>query len=138
MKQYVNVNSEVVISDSDYNFLSKKEKQDYVLLEKQVALRYNNGKRKWSLVDYKSMESLVDVLEFGAQKYAPWNWTKGMSVTEITESLQRHLYDFLNGIDEDPETGLSQIGHMQCNLMFLAYMLREKPEFDDRFFKNKK
>lgn len=34
------------------------------------GLRYNTGKLKWSLVDYPSLEPLVKVLEFGAEKYS--------------------------------------------------------------------
>lgn len=38
-------------------------------MTKEKALRYNKGKKEWSLVDYKSLEPLVDVLKFGADKY---------------------------------------------------------------------
>lgn len=102
------------------------------------AERFNDGKRQWSLVDFKSFEDMVKVLEFGAEKYAPDNWMKGLPVTEIAESLMRHLFAFLNGEDNDPESKLSHIGHMQCNLMFMAYIMREKKEFDTRRKKNDK
>jgi len=35
----------------------------------EQALRYNTGKRQWSLVDFKSLESMVEVLEYGENKY---------------------------------------------------------------------
>ena len=96
------------------------------------GLRYNDDKRKWSLVDFESLEPMVEVLEYGAAKYAPDNWKKGMPIKEVCESLLRHTFAFMKGEDEDPESGLTHIGHMQCNLMFLAYNLKHKPEFDDR------
>jgi len=33
------------------------------------ALRFNEGKTKWSLVDFNSLKPMVDVLVFGANKY---------------------------------------------------------------------
>lgn len=102
---------------------------------KEQALRYNEGKLKWSLVDFKSLEGMVRVLEMGAKKYDPHNWKKGMPVSQVSESLMRHLYAFLNGEDHDKESGLHHISHVMCNAMFLEYILREKPEFDDRYGK---
>lgn len=34
------------------------------------ADRFNSGKLKWSLVDFKSLEPLVRILEYGAEKYS--------------------------------------------------------------------
>ena len=95
------------------------------------ALRYNQGKVEWSLVDYKSLEPMVRVLEYGCKKYARNNWRKGMPVTQIIESMLRHTYKLLEGELVDPESGIEHVGHIQCNAMFLAYVLNEKPEFND-------
>lgn len=98
----------------------------------EKALRYNEGKLKWSLVDMKSLEPMVRVLMYGANKYAPHNWKRGLKLTEIYESNQRHWNALMSGEDNDPESGLSHIGHILCNAMFASHMLRHKPEFDDR------
>lgn len=100
--------------------------------QQELALRFNQNKLKWSLVDYKSLEPMVEVLMMGARKYAPGNWKKGMPVTEIYDSLQRHLVSFISGEDLDEESKLKHLGHAMCNLMFLEFMMREKPELDDR------
>ena len=104
----------------------------------EQALRYNKGKLKWSLVDWKSLEPMVRVLEMGAEKYAPYNWTKGMPVTEVSESLLRHMFAYLDGEDTDPESGIEHLGHVMCIVMFLIHIMREKPEFDNRTIINKK
>jgi hypothetical protein len=96
------------------------------------ALRYNENKRRWSLVDFDSLEGMVKVLEYGSQKYSDNNWKKGLKTTEIAESLMRHLFAWLRGEDNDPESGLPHTGHILCNAMFLAYMEKNKPEFDSR------
>lgn len=90
--------------------------------------RFNEGKRKWSLVHFESMEPMIQVLEFGAKKYAPKNWMKGLDPVEILESMQRHLGKLLDGEEIDPESGLHHMGHIQCNAMFYNYMLKHKKD----------
>jgi hypothetical protein len=114
-------------------FISELERQKGE--EEKRALRYNQGKLKWSLVDWKCLEPMVEVLEVGAQKYESHNWKKGLPVTEVSESLIRHMFAFMNGEDNDPESGKSHLGHVMCNAMFLIYTLKEKPQFDDRYEK---
>ena len=103
----------------------------------EQALRYNEGKLKWSLVDWKSLEPMVRVLEMGAEKYAPYNWTKGMPVTEVSESLLRHMFAYLGGENVDKESQIEHLGHVMCNCMFLIHIMREKTDFDNRTVINK-
>lgn len=83
--------------------------------------RYNKDKRKWSLVHFKSLEPLVRVLEFGAEKYGLDNWKKGLEKKEILESMMRHLTALMDGEENDKESGLHHIGHIMCNAMFYRY-----------------
>lgn len=91
------------------------------------GLRYNQGKLRWGLVHYQSLEPMVRVLMYGAAKYTTLeasgdhNWKKGLDKQEILESLQRHLAALLDGETVDPESGLSHMGHIQCNAMFYNY-----------------
>lgn len=103
-----------------------------IIREQNEADRYNAGKLRWSLVDFPSLEDMVKVLEFGANKYSDNNWKKGLKTTEIIESMMRHMVAYLNGENIDPESNLPHTGHIMCNAMFLAYMTRFKPEFDNR------
>lgn len=101
-------------------------------MSEQQGLRYNTGKRKWSFVPFFTFDPMIRVLEFGAAKYSPWNWTKGLSWTETIESLLRHTYSFLQGEDCDRESNLHHIGHIMCNVMFLSYMIITGKGKDDR------
>lgn len=85
------------------------------------ADRYNQGKLRWSLVNYKSLEPMVRVLEFGATKYSDNDWKKGLDKKEILESMQRHLAELMDGNKIDSESGLSHMGHLMCNAMFYNY-----------------
>jgi len=98
---------------------------------KEQALRYNNDKLKWSLMDHTCFESMIKVLEMGAKKYSKDNWKKGMPLSEVFESMLRHIFSMLNGEMIDKESKLSHIGHIQCNTMFIDYILRKYPKFND-------
>jgi hypothetical protein len=88
---------------------------------KEKALRYNDGKLQWGLVHFKSLEPMIQVLEFGAKKYAPDNWKKQMDRKKLLESAMRHMAALMDGQENDPETGLSHIGHLMCNALFYSY-----------------
>ena len=94
--------------------------------------RFNEGKPKWSLVPQSSLIPMVQVLEFGAKKYGAYNWAKGLSIRETCESLKRHLDAFMEGEDIDSDSGLSHIGHIQCNALFLSWMMENRKDLDDR------
>ncbi len=98
--------------------------------------RYNVGKIKWSLVSWSALVPMVKVLEFGAKKYAANQWKQGLSWVEVSESLQRHLYAFLEGEDDDRESKLHHVGHILCNAMFLSYMFLFRKDLDDRHVDN--
>jgi hypothetical protein len=100
--------------------------------KKGRADRFNDSKRQWNLMHLPSFEPMVQVLEYGAKKYSPNQWKKGFPITEIYDSLMRHMIAFMNGEDNDPESGLPHIGHIQCNIMFMAYVKENHPKFDDR------
>ena len=103
----------------------------------QQALRYNQGKVQWSLVDFQSLEPMVRVLEYGCKKYSRDNWKTGMPATQIIESMLRHTFKLLEGELVDEESLIEHIGHIQCNAMFLAYVLKNKPHFNDLPNENK-
>jgi len=98
----------------------------------EKAERHNKEKLKWSLVDSDALVPMVQVLEFGANKYAPDNWKKGLPTLEICESLIRHLYAYMNGEDNDTESGLPHVGHIMANSMFLSYHHQFLASMDNR------
>ena len=106
-------------------------------INKQLeAMRFNTGKPDWSLFPFEAAEEIVKVLEFGAKKYAAWNFTVngGLSWKDCCSSIARHLFAFMRGEDNDPESGLSHIAHVGCNVLFLLTYIKNKKEFnkDDR------
>lgn len=83
--------------------------------------RFNQSKLRWNLVDFQSTAEMLKVLEFGANKYAPDNWKKGLHREETLESIQRHLIELFNNKEFDDESKLHHMGHIMCNAMFYLY-----------------
>jgi len=119
--------------DSDYLVKVPKPIADEVV---NLADRYNAGKIDWTLVDWKSLEAMVKVLEFGQQKYSRDNWKKGLATKDILRSIFRHAMAMSRGELLDPESGLPHYAHLACNAMFMAYMVEQKPEMDNLFTKD--
>lgn len=90
------------------------------------AMRFNDGKLNWSLVHFDSLKPMVRVLMFGAKKYAPGNWKKGLNKSEILESMFRHLTALMDGETHDPESGELHIGHIFCNAMFWTFFYNKE------------
>lgn len=103
-------------------------------MPEQQALRYNNEKPKLSyIVEFpNALEGVTRVLEFGAKKYARSNWKKGLPFSEVLDSMLRHQVAWLNGEDNDKESGLSHLDHILCNALFLSELSRIQTDFDDR------
>lgn len=102
-----------------------------------TAVRFNKGKLDWSLMPWDSLEEILKVLEFGKIKYSSWNWSKGegFTYTSLFGCISRHLFAWIRGEDNDPESGLSHIAHAACNLLFLLYFIKHKNNYnnnDDR------
>ena len=85
------------------------------------------------LLDPYAIEELSKVLTFGAQKYEAHNWKKGISASRLVAAAFRHLFAFVRGEDIDKESGLPHVAHAMCCCMFLLWMMRFRPKFDDRF-----
>lgn len=64
------------------------------------------------------------VAEYGAAKYDPWNWTKGLSRIQLLCSLSRHTWALLRGVthDDGPKgSGLPHVYHVLWNACALVH-----------------
>jgi hypothetical protein len=75
---------------------------------------------------------VLAVLEFGAAKYGPRNWEKGMAWHRPYSAAMRHLWAWWMGEDRDQETGLSHLAHALCCIMFLMAYVKRGGGTDDR------
>lgn len=96
--------------------------------------RYNKGKPKlsYNALGKEANEGAARIWEYGATKYERGNWLKGMPYTEAVDSLMRHLEAFLDGEDNDLESGLPHVDHIQTCAKILAQSVHTRPDLDDR------
>lgn len=83
--------------------------------------RFNEGKLRWDLVDFKALEPMVRGLMYGAKKYSPHQWKLGLDPQSIMASLFRHATAIMNGEIIDEESGVEHIGLLACNMMFWSH-----------------
>ncbi|MGO7308789.1 dATP/dGTP diphosphohydrolase domain-containing protein [Rhizobium ruizarguesonis] len=118
-----------------------------------TMLRYNAGKIPASLIPTSFFEAIFNsayecgaplptkllelvgqVLDFGAQKYDAHNWRKGGPWSSVMNSALRHLvFRMIPGFTTDAESGLSEAGHLGCNIAFLLEFAHTGNGTDDRF-----
>ncbi len=64
------------------------------------------------------------VMELGAAKYGAYNWRKHpVRATVYISAIQRHLAAWLDGQDDDTESGISHIAHVRacCGILLDAH-----------------
>lgn len=99
-----------------------------------AGVKHDQGKPSMALLPAKGIEAIASVFTFGATKYSANNWRAGLSYTRLLSSLLRHVFAFLRGEDNDPESGISHLAHAGCNiLMLLEFVLDKKTSLDDRY-----
>ena len=85
--------------------------------------KLDQGKRQPRLMPIGPLLAIVDVLTFGAKKYAPDNWKHVPDATErYTDALLRHVFAWMDGERLDPESGLHHLGHAGCCVLFLLWL----------------
>lgn len=102
--------------------------------KKALGSRNNSGKPRLSLVleAKNALAGAAVILEQGLKEYGRANWRKGLPLTEICDSMTRHLADFLSGETLDSASGRPHVDHVLCNALFLAEISKTNPELDDR------
>lgn len=100
--------------------------------ERGSGARYIDGKPDFSLIPLWTLEEEVRAWMYGRQKYAPWNWTKGMAWSVPFACLMRHLAAWQRGEDVDAESSQTHLALAACNLRMLILFSRTYREGDDR------
>ena len=99
---------------------------------KGSGARANWNKTRLDLIPLHLLDNCADVFEYGINKYAEWNWAKGMAWNIPYQCLLRHLSAWYRGEDNDPESGKSHLGHAMANLIMLEHYSQSYKEGDNR------
>ena len=96
------------------------------------AQKLDEGKPDISMVSRELVEGLAYVRMFGAKKYTRNGWKKGFKVSRSLAAALRHIFAFLSGETNDPESGLCHLFHAVASLEHAIYDMKHHPENDDR------
>lgn len=92
--------------------------------EVPVANKQTEGKVRWTLADFTSLEPLIQALEAGMSKPNPYpkdSWKQGtMYKEELCNSIIRHTLRLIAG-EEDDADGFPHIGAIMANAMFYSH-----------------
>ena len=101
------------------------------------GVKFDQEKPRYELLDPAAIDMLARVLTFGAAKYAAHNWRGGLGWARLSAAAMRHLFAFVRGEDNDPESGLPHVAHAMCCCMFILG-LAHRADCDDRHKESRK
>lgn len=91
-----------------------------------AGVKFDRGKLRFSLIPLGALREIVEVLEFGARKYAVDNWRVVPDArARYWDAAVRHLVAFREGEQLDPESGLHHLAHAGCCVLFLLALDQE-------------
>jgi len=80
----------------------------------------DQAKPRYDLMPLQAERHVVDVLTYGAKKYAPENWRHVPDArARYHAAARRHLAAWAGGEQMDPESGLPHLAHAACCILFL-------------------
>lgn len=95
--------------------------EDVAFTKTTAGVKYDNGKPQWSLLPFKALTQVVEVLTYGAKKYAPDNWKKVPDARRrYIDAGFRHFTTYASGETHDPETGKHHLAHAICCMLYLV------------------
>lgn len=98
-----------------------------------AGIKHDDGKPAMHLIPPEALDAMAEVLGFGAKKYEPRNWERGLSYSRVFAAATRHLWAWWRGAGHDPETNFSHLDHaLTCVAFLVAYERRKMGSFDDR------
>jgi hypothetical protein len=112
---------------------SMKNQSQSVTSQTSTGRKNDDGKPRWDLLDAEFLDGVATVLEFGGRKYAAHNWRGGINTSRLLGAAGRHFGAILRGEDVDSESKLPHWAHLGCCIMFFSWMIKHKPELDDRY-----
>jgi hypothetical protein len=87
-----------------------------------MTVKHDGGKPRWYLVPLISVQEIVKVMTFGAEKYEVDGWKHIENPKErYFSACMRHLTLHQAGELVDSESGLLHISHAACSLVFLIW-----------------
>lgn len=82
----------------------------------------DDGKRRYSLLPWVEIGVIVDVFEYGAEKYQVGNWAHVPHGRDrYLDAAMRHITARFNGERVDLESGLPHLAHAAASLIMAMW-----------------
>lgn len=100
-----------------------------------IGTRFTENKLRWRNFPLFLIRPLIEVGAAGEAKYGTYNFLKGQSVRNCMDSILRHFDSFEDPEqdDADSEMKVSHLAAIAWNALVAAYMIKTRPELDDRY-----
>lgn len=102
------------------------------------GIKNDNGKPQITLIPKDAIWGMANAFGYGAGKYGRHNFRAGIAFSRLADAAQRHLTAYMEGENNDPESGLSHLDHAMASLAMLKFMDVNRKEMDDRYVLEKK
>lgn len=87
---------------------------------------------RFDLIPPGPLKKLAQAYGSGALKYADRNWERGYDWSLSFGALQRHVWAFWHGEDNDPESKLPHLAHVAWHALALMEFMEKHRDLDDR------
>jgi hypothetical protein len=111
------------------SWIKDKNGEPICWVAKQVATKLDVDKDRWDLLQWNAVHDVVRVATFGSKKYGDNNWKQGGGLDKLRlfAACMRHVYAWLGGQPDDPESGLPHLAHAAWNLLAILELdVKEK------------
>jgi len=93
-----------------------------------LGSKHDGKKPRWSLLPWRELREVVEVLTFGADKYSNNNWKHATPPERYRDALMRHFSVYMEDELVDAESGRSHLAHVICCALFLMWFDNERTE----------
>ncbi len=126
---------EIIIPFNPEKWISKLSEQ------KDQALRFNSEKPPLEELDPYFIEEMGKLILKNRIKYPNQpdgkpNWHKTAGFSQYLGCILRHTLKLMKGEDIDEESGFNHAIHISFNCMMLFYTMRNRPDREDRIYKD--
>lgn len=113
-------------------FKTQKEMEEFTKELTEGGYKADSQKLRMDLIPPEIMEGLAKALTYGANKYTPRNFEKGMDWGRVFGAAMRHLWAFWRGEEFDQESGLHHLESALFSIGALYVYVKRNIGKDDR------
>jgi len=98
-----------------------------------TGTKSDTGKPRLSLIPKSALWGMAKAFTYGEKKYGTHNFRKGISYSRLADATMRHLTAYMEGEDNDDESGNPHLDHALASLAMLKFMSVHRQGMDDRW-----